>query len=277
MMLRLAIYSLVLVIAACSRGELTADHGGERPVRIVSLDYCADQYVLKLADREQILAVSPDAGGAFSYMRAAADGLPSVRPVAEDILILKPDLVVRAYGGGPEAAAFFERAGIPVLEVGWTSKVAGQGPGSVAGTIRHMADGLGQPARGDALIREYRHRLAGIAAAADRETALYTTPGGVTSGPGSLIHEMLDAAGLENFETAPGWRPIPLERLAYEAPGRFVFADFEGGAGPWSAARHPVLTRRLQTTPVTRIQGAATACGGWFILDVIEALAEPAR
>ena len=80
-------------------------------MRIVSLDFCADQYVLKLADREQILAVSPDAVREFSYMRETAQGLPTVRSVAEDVLILKPDLVVRSYGGGPKAGDFFERAG----------------------------------------------------------------------------------------------------------------------------------------------------------------------
>lgn len=37
---------------------------------------------------------------------------------AEDILALQPDLIVRSYGGGPNAAAFFKRAGVPVLNVG---------------------------------------------------------------------------------------------------------------------------------------------------------------
>ena len=77
--------------------------------RIVSLDYCADQFVLGLADRERILALSPDAGKDFSYLRAEASGLPTVRPRSEDVLALRPDLVVRNYGGGPRAAAFFER------------------------------------------------------------------------------------------------------------------------------------------------------------------------
>lgn len=273
-MTRLAILICALLLSACSRAEMTALSETQRPMRIVSLDYCADQYVLKLADREQILALSPGAQGDFSYMRQAARGLPSVSPSAEDVLALKPDLVVRAYGGGPRAPALFARAGIPVLEVGWTSKIAGDGPGTVAGTIRHMAEGLGQAPRGEALAAAYHARLAGLSPGPAGETALYATPGGVTSGPGSLVHEMLVAAGLENFQRRPGWRPIPLERLAYETPDRFVFADFDGGAGPWSAARHPLLARRLRETPVTRIDGASTACGAWFAGDAIEAMAE---
>ena len=79
---------------------------GEKPMRIISLDFCADNYVLKLADPDQGTAISPDAEKDFSHMRNAAAGFRTVRPVSENILILKPDLVVRSYGGGPNAAAF---------------------------------------------------------------------------------------------------------------------------------------------------------------------------
>ena len=93
--------------------------------RIISLDYCADQYVLKMVERERILALSPDAAKPFSYMREQAVGINTVRPLAENVLILKPDLVVRSYGGGPNANGFFERAGIPVLNLGWAQDFDG--------------------------------------------------------------------------------------------------------------------------------------------------------
>ena len=129
-------------------------------MRIVSLDFCADQYVLKLADREQILAVSPDAVREFSYIRETAQGLPTVRSVAEDVLILKPDLVVRSYGGGPKAGDFFERAGIPVLQVGWTATVHGDGPNTIPQTLRDATETLRnsaflRKAMGDEVIDHY--------------------------------------------------------------------------------------------------------------------------
>jgi len=253
------------------------DAASNRPRRIVSLDYCADQYVLKLADREDILAVSPDAVKEFSYMRAGAAGVPSVRPLAEDVLILKPDLVVRSYGGGPNAAAFFERAGVPVLQVGWASNVDSEAMGSIPSLIRHMADGLGRPERGDALIGEFRARLAALRRREDGRTALYMTPAGVTTGPGSLVHEMLVAAGLANFQEAPGWRSLPLERLAYRQPDLVAAAFFEtltSHPDAWSASRHPVARAQLAGPDTVALQGAWTACGGWFLMDAVEALAE---
>lgn len=245
-------------------------------MRIVSLDFCADNYVLKLADRDQILAVSPDAEKDFTYMRAAAAGLPSVRPVAEDILILKPDLIVRSYGGGPSAAAFFERAGIPVLQVGWASTIDGEDMGSIAALIQHMADGLGQSERGHALVNEFQDGLAAVRPRETDQSALYMTPAGVTTGSGSLMHEALKAAGLENFQDVPGWRVLPLERLVYEQPDLVAASFFENRAvtrNAWSATNHPVAQRQLEQSDVVFMQGAWTACGGWFILEAIEALA----
>ena len=279
-MLRLAILSLFVIgLAACGESSTPQAQDSTRPMRIVSLDYCADQYVLKLADREQILAISPDATRDFSYMREEAVGVPTVRPVAEDVLILKPDLVVRAYGGGPNAQAFFERAGVPVLQVGWTSNVDSEEVGSIPSLIRHMAEGLGQSERGQALVASFRERLARLKQRNDNKAALYMTPAGVTSGPGSMVHEMLLAAGLENFQTKPGWRSIPLERLAREQPDIIAAAFFEtitSHPDAWSPMKHPVAESQLETQTVVPLQGSWTACGGWFILDAIEALSEGA-
>ncbi|MEM1086462.1 MAG: ABC transporter substrate-binding protein [Pseudomonadota bacterium] len=249
----------------------------DKPMRIVSLDYCADQYVLKLADREQILAISPSAVKDFSYMRDEAVGVPTVRPIAEDVLILKPDLVVRSFGGGPNASTFFERAGIPVLQVGWASNVDSEELGSIPTLIQDMADGLGQTERGTALVSEFRQRLAAIQERQSDANALYMTPAGVTSGPGSLVHEMMVTAGLKNFQEQAGWRSLPLERLAYEQPDVIVASFFEtltNHPNAWSAAKHPVARKQLDGPDVVALQGAWTACGGWFILDAIEALAE---
>ena len=85
---------------------------GEKPMRIVSLDFCADNYVLKLADPDQILKLFlPDAEKDFSHMRDAAVGFRTVRPVSEDILILKPDLVVRSWRRWPQRGCVFRAGG----------------------------------------------------------------------------------------------------------------------------------------------------------------------
>ena len=267
--------ALAVSFGGCSLepAEPPAAHGP--PQRIVSLDFCADQYVLKFVGRNRILAISPDAEREFSYMRDHAAGLPTVRPVAEDVIILKPDLVVRSYGGGPQAPAMFASAGVPVHNVGWAEDVE-----AVLQTIRETAGALGSAGPGLAVAAAMPSRLAALRADATHASALYMTPAGVTSGPGSLIHEMLTGAGLNNFQARPGWGPIALERLAYERPDLVAAAFFESLTNhphAWSPIRHPVARSRLGDGAVVPIKGAWTACGGWFLADAMDALAAAAR
>ena len=266
---------------AATGGGAPAEASGAAPglpERVVSLDYCADQYVLEFVERERIVGLSPDSGAAFSYHREPARGLPQVRPRAEEVLALRPDLVVRSYGGGPGAAAFYRRAGVRVAQLGFAGDLAG-----VREVMLRAAADLGAPERGAALAADFDARLAAIAArlpersgGGARPAALYLTPGGVSAGPGTLVHELLAAAGYANFLTAPGFREIPLERLARERPDRIVPAFFdapEAHAGHWSAARHPLVRSLFAAGPLTPLSGAWTACGGWFLLDAVEALA----
>ncbi len=241
------------------------------PGRIISLDYCSDQFVLKLVDRERILAVSPDARKSFSFMRDAAEGIRQVRPRAEEVLPLDPDLVVRSYAGGPKMRPFLERAGVPVVEVGFASNLE-----EGKQVLLDMAAALGEPERGAELVREMEAREAALPERSGEETMLYLTASGYTTGPGSLADEMMRLAGFRNFHEKPGWHPLPLERLAYEKPDQVAagFADRDPGRmEPWGAGRHPVARKQLRGVPTTPLSGAWTACGSWFLLHAIEALA----
>ena len=238
--------------------------------RIVSLDYCADQFVLGLADRERILALSPDAGQDFSYLRAAAAGLPTVRPRAEDVLALEPDLVVRNYGGGPRAPAFFERAGVPVLQIDFAPDID-----AVRDRIRQAAAALEAPERGEGLIADMDARLERARAAAPDADTLYLAPSGVAAGSGTFVDHLIAAAGLDNFSDESGWRSIPLERLVYETPDVYAVPRFErtNHNMVWTPFRHPLAVRRVQAGPTMPIDGATTSCGAWFLADAVEALA----
>lgn len=259
-----------LLLAACSQAP---EPVGEGPRRIVSLDYCADQYVLRFAKREEILALSPHARDPYSYMREAAVGLPLVRPRTADVLALGPTHVVRSYGGGPNVVAFMERAGIEVIQLGFPGTLA-----EVREEVLRVGGELGGKDAAAEVALDMDMRLAALAGKQGKaREALYITPGGVTAGEGTLVHELLLAAGFANFQRRSGWNAIPLERLAYERPDLVAAGFFENRAShvdSWSAARHPIMVRQLEELPVVRLEGAWTSCGGWFLVDAVEALAE---
>ncbi|MEP0391846.1 MAG: ABC transporter substrate-binding protein [Erythrobacter sp.] len=268
-----------LSLLACSAGEeqrQTAPPRSDGPQRIVSLDYCADQYVLKFAPREYILALSIDADKRFSYLRDEAKGFRKVRPRTADVLALEPDLIVRSYGGGPNVTGFMERAGVPVVQIGFPQSID-----EVREEVVRIGDALGQGEEPRQVIRELDRRLAALSKnEGSSPAALYMTPGGVTAGEGTLIHELMQVAGLANFQDDPGWHPIPLERLAYERPDLVVAAFFESQRSDiqkWSATRHPLAQAQMRELPVAAIDGAWTSCGGWFLIEAVETMAKTAK
>ncbi len=268
----------ILAAAGCTQpqphGVIGAKNQDRPPLRVVSLDFCADQFVIKLADRASIVAVSPDATRDFSFMRKEAKGLVQARPDAETILALKPDIVFRSYGGGPQMVPFLEQAGIQVHQIGWGEDFA-----AVRSNVREAATALGQKARGEAVVADFDRRLANLKPA-PQVSALYVTPGGVTTGPGSLVDRMMGKAGLVNFQTQEGWNPLPLERLATERPAMVVTAFFTAQSPHqdyWSQARHPLVRQILADLPVARLDGGATACSGWFMVDAMEVMAATGR
>lgn len=256
----------VLVVALMVGGAVAGSAAALSP-RVVSLDYCADQYVLGLADREAIAAVSTHADDRHSYLRAQAQGLPQLRDDAEDVLALAPDLIVRGYDAGRRASVYYQRLGLETFELGFASDFD-----DVEAMIRRTALALGEPERGEARIAHMRSQLA-RAADGPRLRALYMTPSGLTTGSGTLMHAFMRAAGFDNViaeQGMTGWVSVPLEQLHMQAPDVILAAFFDGETAPidsWSASRHSVFRRMMQTTPVIELDAAALSCGAWFMAD----------
>ena len=266
----------LFIVGLCLTGHTEPAAGEFSAKRVVSLDYCADQYVLKLVDRSKIAALSMDAGREFSYMREKATGLRQIRPSAESVLALRPDFIVRSYGGGPNAAAFYRGLGLPVLQISYTSTI-----NQVQQEIERIGDEFGVAGQAALIIVDMKSRLAQAAASKNARSLLYVTPGGITSGPGSLVHELIEAAGFTNFQSSPGWQPLPLEKLTMQQPEMLATAFYGGNKANhrnfWSAARHPIIRDQLDSTRSITLDSATTTCGGWFLVDAVEKLAAGAE
>ncbi len=254
----------ILALATGAAGKAFGEAG--KP-RLVSLDYCADQFVLALADREQIMALSPDAHARFSHFRDRARGLPVLRAGAEDVLALAPDIVVRSWGGDRRSLALYERLGIRTVETPHAMSLeAGQA------VLAAFAEQIGQRPRGEAI-------LAALAAPAPEQAqkALYLTPGGVSAGRNTMIDAIITHAGLRNANTGSGWTGLDLEGLVLEPPSLILAAFFGFGsdaADHWSVSRHPVMRQKLASARVIRLDEARISCGAWFAAEEASAIAQ---
>ena len=262
---------VAMLLASCG-GHQGAESASPTARRIVSLDYCADQYVMQFAPRGAIAALSPDAGKDFSYHRAMADGVATVRPRVEDVLALRPTLVVRSFGGDAGIDAALAGAGVEVVQLGYPQTLT-----EVRAELVRVGGALGGGPEAAELAEDFDARLAALPPIKAKPTALYMTPGGVTAGGGSLIDEMIARAGLTNFESSAGWSALPLERLASDWPD-IIIAAFYGETGAdsdqWSAARHPIAAAQLRGRPVARLSGASVSCGAWYVVDAVETMVD---
>ncbi|MFN7164254.1 MAG: ABC transporter substrate-binding protein [Hyphomonas sp.] len=233
---------------------------------LVSLDYCADQFVLALADRDQILAVSKDSERRFSHLREKAAGIPKVRAAAEDVIAMQPDVVVRSFGGDARALAFYERFGIRTVQLGYAEDVQ-----STVDVLRAVAAEIGQGARAEALIAG----MPGNAPDTGR-SALYVTPGGVSAGKGTMIGSIMTQAGLTNANTGEGWTELPLERLVQAPPALMLTAFFgfdDDVTDRWSVSRHPVMQRLMARAQVIAMDESRVSCPAWLVADEAQAIA----
>lgn len=244
-----------------------------------SLDFCADQYVLALAERDEIVGVSPHADTEFSYFAEKAVGLPKIRPTAEEILILNPDLVIRQWGGGYGAGDLLNRFGVPTIEISFGVTFE-----DARANLLRIGDAMGKGDKARTLVSQMDARYAGLkarmATEADRPTALYITPSGTTSGEGTFIHDVMREAGVENVSADLGnspWHPINLEALALTPPDMIVagFYDLRSRRlDNWSLSRHYFLQRTMNAKPVAFIPSREIACAAWFVIDAVEEIAD---
>lgn len=242
-----------------------------RPLRILSLDQCADQYALALAP-DADLALSPRADDPDSWMRAAAVGRPRLRPTLEAAVGFEPDVVIRYWGGEPRLLAALERRGVRVVQIDDAADMAG-----VRAVVAQVADALDRPARGAALTARMDRRLADAARKGARGPALYMTAGGFTAGSDTLVGAILKAAGYRNLAPFGGFGPVSVERIALAPPAHFVLGFFDQIRADWRGpGRHPVVRRARTGRTVARLPAAALGCPAWFAADAAAMLAESA-
>jgi iron complex transport system substrate-binding protein len=261
----------LLIAAALALTSTTVAWGAPR---VVSLDQCADQYVLALSPRDAIAGLSFRAEAGDSYLADQAKGLPKHRATLESLLAVEPEVVVRTWGGDAQLVRRLQARGVRVTSLADAADFDG-----VRANVRRAAAALGDPAKGEALIQGMDRELAEAGKRPTGRTAAYLTPGGATAGPGTLVDAILGAAGLRNAEKGPGYRTLSLERLALQPPQAMVLGFFDAfslGRAWWSPARSgPMQAARGRA--LASLPGKLLSCPAWFAADGALTLAKADR
>jgi iron complex transport system substrate-binding protein len=264
-MIRAAAWVAALAVAGC----VAAPEPDDSRLRVMSLDGCADQYVLAMVPDAE-LALSPRADDADSYFAEEARGRRRIRPGLEAAVGFRPDVVVRQWGGEPRLLAALKRRGVKVVEIGDASDLS-----DVRANVLRVARDLDSPAVGERLVTDMDAQLARAREkAGPRKAALYLTASGWTSGPGTLVDAVMAAGGVDNATKAPGFGPVGLEALALNPPDRFVLSFFDRpGSDRHGVGRHEVVRRAVAAGETRVIPAALLSCPAWFTVEAVEIVA----
>lgn len=190
--------------------------GAGSPVRVVSQTVGTDDLLMALAAPGQIAALSNLARDPrySPYAKEAGRYLALRTGEAEDILRLRPDLVLAASFSTPETVALLRRARVQVLVLDRFESLD-----DLYANTRRIGRALGRSARAEQLVKAWQDRVAALAArlrgrAPVRVVAVGFYP--YTAGAGTTFQDLCEHAGAVNVAAEMGLKghaPTPGEQM----------------------------------------------------------------
>lgn len=251
--------------------------GTAPPARVVSLNVCTDQLAMLVAEPGQLVAVSQLAREPQSSALAeAAMAYPTTGGGAEDVFRLKPDLVLAGAYTTPVTVRLLQRLGVRLERFDAASDLA-----AIAADLRRMGRLLGRQARAERLAAAVERRLGALA-----ETAPVASPpirsvffdaNSYTAGTGTLMHAVIEAAGLRNIAAERGLSQtarLPLELLALSHPQLLLLPERYGRPSMGEAVLdHPAVRALVAGNLRVAVSGAASTCATPATVAAVERLA----
>jgi iron complex transport system substrate-binding protein len=252
-----------LLVAAFSAASAASAAAGPLP-KVASINLCADQHLLALADPEQILTVSWLAADPEESMLASEAQRHTLNyGTAEELLKFSPDVVLAGTYTSPFTRTMLRRLGYRVVELEPEASVA-----DIERNVRLVADIVAQPARGEQLVAALHERVRVIEAnrPAHSLAAVIVRPGGFTVGADSLANELLTLAGFRNVAAEQGldrWGSLSMEALLRSAPDVIILTGYRSAQPSLANAvlEHPALAALGATQRTVTVHTALWACG----------------
>lgn len=246
----------------------------EGPARVVSINLCTDQLAMLVAGEGQLVSISDLARDPHSSaMAQEAEDFPVNHGQAEEIFLLKPDLVL--------AGTYTTRATVGLLRT-LNIRVEQFSPETsfddVKANIRRMGALLKREARAEELagqIDAELQRLKRLPRSGQLAALYYANS--YTSGADTLAHAVIEAAGLENLAARLGIRgtaTISLESLVLAMPDVVVAGDrdYEPPALAQENFAHPAFRALVERSGEAAMPVRNTVCGGPFTLAAVRLL-----
>lgn len=241
----------------------------DQPRKIVSLNLCADQLLVALADRDQIAGLTRNADDA--EMSAVADrvgGLTLLGNAAEQVLDLQPDMVVGMPASRSATLGALQDQHYRTLDLQFSRTLD-----DVYTAIRQTAVAVGHPDRGEAMVADMGRQLAQIGKAGNNRVAAYYQRRGFMTGTGTLIDDVMQRTGLVNLAARVGKPALAQLSLEEMVAARPDFIIMESATQTVTDQGSEMLHHAaLRDIPRIYLPQAWTVCGGPAYVDAARSL-----
>ncbi|WP_336512305.1 ABC transporter substrate-binding protein [Paracoccus shandongensis] len=261
-----AILAAALIAAACPAASGTR---GAAPQRVVSMNLCSDQLAMMLAAPGQLVSVSSLARD--PRLSPMADRAAAYKPNtgrAEEIYLMRPDLVIAGTYTPPATVEMLRRLGVRVEVL-----PPAEDFDAIRTEITRMGALLGQPEAARDLQARFDADLAAARRRTDQGRAAIYEANGFTSGPDTLAGSILGAAGYANIAADYGitaTTALPMELLVMADPDRLITgARWPGQSNGEAILDHPALAA---VQPEPQVTGRDWICGTPFVTRAIRSL-----
>ena len=248
------------------------------PTRVVSMNLCTDQLAMLLAAPGQLASVSYIARDRrASAMADAAMAYPVNHGRAEEIYLLKPDLVIAGAYSTRATTEMLQRLGLRVEVFQPANSLQ-----DVRERIHRMGEVLERQEAAANLLSAFDAQLADLQpVAGPRPRAALYAANSYTSGPKTLAGQILETAGLSNIAAELGYErsgKLPLEVLAMADPDLLVAtAPYPRASRSKENLAHPVVRHLIAQRASGQMRDADWVCGTPHVLRAIEKLAQERR
>ncbi|WP_325168791.1 ABC transporter substrate-binding protein [Paracoccus caeni] len=265
------IRKIVQVFASCiTAATILAAPAQAAPQRVVSINLCTDQLAMLLAAPGQLVSVTALAQNPeMSAMAEEALAYPANHARAEEIYLLRPDLVLAGeYSTGP-TVAMLRRLGVRVEVLPPAESIP-----AIRDQITHIGTLLDREAEAADLLARFDTDLKAATEHRDRGRAALYYANSFTSGGDTLAGTIVTAAGFRNIADDYGIRftsPLPLELLVMSRPDRLITgAKWPGQSRSEAILDHPALA--MLSPEKSEVTDADWVCGTPAVLNAIRSL-----
>jgi len=226
--MRRAALAALLLLAGC--GGQQAAPAPRTPLaglpRVMSLNPCIDAILVEVADPAQILSISHYSHdpSATSIPLAVARRFPANAETAEEVVALRPDLVLLGAHVAPATQRAIRDVGVTIESVGVPATIE-----ESRQQVLQVARAVGHPERGKALLARIDAALAAARPGKGEAPVptLIRLGGGLVPGQETLADELLMRVGFRNMSADYGlamWDILPLEPMIARPP-RLLLTD----------------------------------------------------